>query len=318
MKRWRKTGVGGFASIVILLALVPGGLALLGGRYPFELFAHFRVHYLVASILCLSVLLALRSWRWAAVALLVAAVHAWAVAPWWFGGDAGATGGTPIKLLIANVNTRNTRHADVLALIEREQPDVIVLMETNDRWIDAMSPITGKYTHAIHKARNDNFGIALFSRFPLIEPAIVSPGDDGLPSIAAGLASEGGVVQLLATHPLPPVSNARARSRDTQLIEAADWVSRLDGPRILTGDLNVTMWSPVYKRTVGGLGLTNTRRGFGVRPTWPSRFGLAGIPIDHCLVSEHFGVTGCRVGPDIGSDHRPLVVELRLKPVATP
>ncbi len=313
MKFMRKAGVGGFASIVVVLALVPVGLWLAGGRYPFELLTHFRPHYLAAAVACLVVLLACRSWRWSAVALAVAALHAWAVMPWWFGGAPGATNGTPLKLLIANVNTHNTRFADVIALVDREQPDVIALMETDGRWLDELGPIAERYPHSIARPRNDNFGIALFSRLPLVEPEVVVLGDLRLPSIATGVLCGGEVVRLLVTHPVPPIRGHHARSRDQQLERAAEWVRQHDGPVILAGDLNATMWSPVYQRTVGDAGLTNARRGFGVLPTWPSRFGPMGIPIDHCLVSGRFAVTDCRVGPDVGSDHRPLVVGLRLK-----
>jgi endonuclease/exonuclease/phosphatase family metal-dependent hydrolase len=54
--------------------------------------------------------------------------------------------------------------------------------------------------------------------------------------------------------------------------------------------------------------------------SWPSasRVGwlslLLGIPIDHCLVSSDIGVAGFAHGPDLGSDHLPIVVDLTLEP----
>lgn len=58
-------------------------------------------------------------------------------------------------------------------------------------------------------------------------------------------------------------------------------------------------------------GLTRGMRGrLGV--TWPVGFWPLRIPIDHALHSAGVIVRDVRVGPDVGSDHFPLVVEARL------
>jgi endonuclease/exonuclease/phosphatase family metal-dependent hydrolase len=47
-------------------------------------------------------------------------------------------------------------------------------------------------------------------------------------------------------------------------------------------------------------------------PTWPTRFSPLLIPIDHCLVSATVAVVKRSVGPNIGSGHCPLLVDLAL------
>ena len=46
-------------------------------------------------------------------------------------------------------------------------------------------------------------------------------------------------------------------------------------------------------------------RGYGY--TYPSR--LPWVRIDHILAGRHWTIDRCRVGPDLGSDHRPLIAE---------
>ena len=86
----------------------------------------------------------------------------------------------------------------------------------------------------------------------------------------------------------------------------------IEGPKLLIGDLNISMWSHLYDDFETATGMTNTRRGFGAIPTWPQQLPFGRIPIDHCLVSTHFAVVDTRRGPAIGSDHLPLIVDLSL------
>ena len=75
------------------------------------------------------------------------------------------------------------------------------------------------------------------------------------------------------------------------------------------GGVTVTMWAPAYKRFERDSRLVNSRKGFGVLPTWPAQTYPFATPIDHCLHSADIWVTDCRVGSRIGSDHMPLLVD---------
>ncbi|MCL6436393.1 MAG: hypothetical protein K6T90_19735 [Leptolyngbyaceae cyanobacterium HOT.MB2.61] len=73
---------------------------------------------------------------------------------------------------------------------------------------------------------------------------------------------------------------------------------------------------------VNEIGLPNARLGKGILPTWttkiksfkipPALFWLISIPINHCLLSREFTVTGIRAGPNVGADHLPLITDLAI------
>jgi endonuclease/exonuclease/phosphatase (EEP) superfamily protein YafD len=79
-------------------------------------------------------------------------------------------------------------------------------------------------------------------------------------------------------------------------------------------DMNATAWSPAYADFVARTGLREAREGFGRLATWRSDKYLAGLwlDLDHLLVGAAVDVQGLRRGPDLGSDHRPLVARLVL------
>jgi endonuclease/exonuclease/phosphatase (EEP) superfamily protein YafD len=80
----------------------------------------------------------------------------------------------------------------------------------------------------------------------------------------------------------------------------------------MVGDFNVTPWSPLFADLLRDSGLADSCRGFGWQPTWPTRLpAMFRIPIDHCLHGAGVAIVDRRVGPEIGSDHLPLLLELR-------
>ncbi len=214
------------------------------------------------------------------------------------------------RVVTVNVHTANLRHDLVEAFLRRENPDVILLIEVDARWLTQLAALTNAWAHTIHAPRDDNFGIALFSRHPFSQARVIALGEAGLPSIEAEVQIDGQPVWIFGTHPLPPSGAENARLRDTQLEHAAEHAAARPGSKVLLGDLNTTPWSPVYRRLLAGSGLIDTLRGRGYQPTWPGHFVPLWIPLDHCLVSPDLTVLDRRVGPHVGSDHRPVIVDL--------
>ena len=276
--------------------------------WPCSLLEHFRVHYLFIGVVAGGVAYAFAR-RWFDAALIALLVDLLVVAP-----DLGATAhtkpGTPVRVLLANVLRSNPHHERVAALIASSNADVIALVEANQPWFDALAPALAGYARLEHH-REDNWGIALYAR-GTITGQVEHLGVE-LPTIVADVAlASGPRFRIVVTHPWPPISGWAEAERDRQLAGVAARVRELRPPLVVTGDLNATPWSRGFLAFIRAIGLCDSRAGFGYQGTYPASTVLLRIPIDHVLVSCDIGVRDRAIGPDIGSDHLPVVVELAL------
>lgn len=297
-----------FLTVVFSLATLADHLH----RY-LELFSHFRLQYLGAALLLAALLFVLRSRRWAALMLVVAVINVIPVWPW-YAAEARATphAGPSFKLLLSNVYAGNKNTQALIDLVIAEDADIVILQELTRKRNAELAPLRETFTYSLNIPREDNFGIAVLSRHPFLSAKVIESPPFELPSLVVEVEFGDETIVFVTTHPLPPIGKTGFESRNTQLASIAELVNQFAGPRVLIGDLNTTMWGHHYSLLVEETGLNNVRQGFGILPTWPTHMPFAMIPIDHCLVSEEFGVIDARPGPDIGSDHLPLVVDLIL------
>lgn len=211
--------------------------------------------------------------------------------------------------MTANVHTDN-RDYHLFLLTERAaNRDVFLVMEIDHDWWRALDELRSVYQYRYAEPRPGNFDIALMSTLSIETLQVAYIGSAGVPSIQARIRVDNRTIGVIGVHPLPP-SRGNSALRNGQLTSTADLVATIEGPVIVTGDLNVTPWSPVFRDFLTHLGLHDSCCGYGVQATWPSNWGVAGIPIDHVLVSEQVHVIDRRVGPSFGSDHRPIVADV--------
>lgn len=88
------------------------------------------------------------------------------------------------------------------------------------------------------------------------------------------------------------------------------WIGRVDGPLVVAGDFNMPVESRIYVRHWGDLGnaFDGAGRGFG----WTRVLKRFRVRIDHVLTDGGAHAVRARLGPDLGSDHLPLVATIRL------
>ena len=299
-------------SIVLLLLTFSGYLGEFN-RF-FELTSHFRPQYLGAALTLVLLLLWSGCKEWAALTLLAFAINAAEVLPIYRAGERDSLDHAKhqVTLLLSNVLKTNSAYSRLIELVDLKQPDMLIVLESDERWINGLSALTVKYPHQSLVPRDDNFGIALYSRIPLDTVDIIELGDSGVPSIATKIRVSDRELSILATHPLPPLGKQSYSRRNRQLSAISSYMRTLSGPRIIIGDLNVSPWSPYFDSLLESSGLVNARQGHGLIPSWPTFIPFMMIPIDHCLVSPDISVIDIDSSPEIGSDHLPILVRLNI------
>ncbi|HRD65635.1 MAG TPA: endonuclease/exonuclease/phosphatase family protein [Candidatus Competibacter sp.] len=282
--------------------------------WGFELASHFRVQYAVALGFGALILPVWRRVRWAVTFAAFALLNAILLAPrfpsWT---EAQASGDGPVfRALLANVNSANRDHERIRDAILAHQPDFVVLLETTPWLLDRLTDLTDRYPYRTVAPREDNFGIAFFSRRPFSRADIAQFGAAGLPSIIAEFAIDRHRLIVLGTHPLPPVGAGPARERNDQLAQLAAFARQTPLPLLLLGDLNTSPWSPYFEKLLADSGLRDSGGGRGILPSWPVGWPPLWIPIDHALFSEGIRIRRVVVGPDLGSDHYPVIVDFQV------
>jgi endonuclease/exonuclease/phosphatase (EEP) superfamily protein YafD len=297
--------------IAILLALAFAGAQFPGPFAVLDNLSNFPAHFAVA-FLAVAALLAWQRRLVAAVACVALAALALApVVPWYSGANPAADDPARpwVRLLVSNVRHSNHDHRRLLDLVERENPDVIGLLEVNARWLGKLEPLRSRYPHHYEVPGELHLGLALYSRLPLENARKLQlPGNGSTPAITATLAAPGGDLEVVLAHPMSPVGAQYIRQRNMQIAALAKHAATAQLPLVLAADLNLTMWNDAYRPLVQVAGLRNAREGHGIGPTWPA-LGPIGVPIDHILATGDVSLRNFRVLPGIGSDHFPVIAE---------
>ncbi len=224
-----------------------------------------------------------------------------------------------LRIMGVNVLMPNRRADELLRIIERERPDVIIAVETDRWWQSRLDALERDYPHAMKCPLDNLYGMHLYSRLPLEDGAVQFLVEPDIPSMHAMLVLRSGRrVRLHCVHPKPPspTENPGSSPRDAELIAVAKSVAETeqDKPVIVAGDLNDVAWSATTRLFRKISGLLDPRVGRGMFNTFHAGYPFLRWPLDHLFHSEHFAVVGLRRLPAFGSDHFPILVEIAYVP----
>jgi endonuclease/exonuclease/phosphatase (EEP) superfamily protein YafD len=219
-----------------------------------------------------------------------------------------------VKLFSANVYQENTNYDKMLQQIKENDPDVILLLETNKEWEKHMDVLIKNYPHCLKKPLENTYGLLFYSRYEIVEGRINFLVEKDIPSIEATLITPGGTkLKVWGLHPKPPVpgEDNRSTAKDKELMKVALKVKKFKGPAIVMGDLNDVAWSYVTELFRKTSELLDPRRGRGFYSTFSANHWYMRFPLDYVFCSSHFGLLDMKRLKHNGSDHFAMVIHLQ-------
>lgn len=225
--------------------------------------------------------------------------------------------GLGLRILSLNQHHRPRRIEALIDFIERERIDVLCFQE-----LDRLSPLERYLSRGWF--RDGTRGIA--SRWPIVEelgPREVAFNDP--PLVRVRIRARSGVEFVVASVHLPTMRYgfSHMRRRDIRGLERViegrrealgnlvDALAETRGmPTLVAGDFNTPAGSSLLEPLKQGFRDGFEQAGWGFGYTWPSR--LPGLRIDQVYASPVWAFRRCWVGPDVGSDHLPIIAELVL------
>jgi endonuclease/exonuclease/phosphatase (EEP) superfamily protein YafD len=228
-----------------------------------------------------------------------------------FADDVRVSEGRCFSVLSLNVLESNRDYARTARLIDRVHPDVLLLMETDQRWADALAPQLADFPHRLERPLGNTYGIIFATRLPMRDGRIETIAEKNTPSVDAELTARQ-PFRIIALHPRPPVPGQDTEARDAEIAIAARRAAAANLPVLAIGDFNDVAWShtsQLFKRIGGYL---DARIGRGTFATFPAQMPFLGWPLDHMFVTPQFEVRSLDVLESVGSDHLPVHAELCL------
>lgn len=300
---------------VLALATLFGFLGRLW--WVFDLAASFRFQYILVLVTIAAAAGLWRRFDVLGVALVLALINGTAVAvALWGDRPVPDPAKQTVTVLSFNVLVSNERSRDVIDYVAASGADVVFLHESSIDWEDVLVRSDLPYRMVPARLPGDRFGSVALVR-PDLSAGTVRFGDRA--GVVVDVTLEGRPLQVIGVHPRSPISSRAARSRADTLDAVGRFVAATRTPSVVVGDLNSTPWSYPFRHLLRTAGLVDSERGYGWQPSWPTPLpGVLRIPIDHALVSPGIAVVDRTLGRSLGSDHRPLVVELQWATTVAP
>lgn len=302
---------GGFCEVIAFLSLSGTWLGSLGRHHwTLDLLSHFRLQYLVVCVLVLLFALIRRRTWMVVVALLSLLWNAQIIHAFHQTAEkVEATAGRTLRVMTFNVMTGNENHVAAIEHVLEADADIVCLLEVDETWRLSLEPLRVKYPHRVEEMNDGNFGIACYTRLPLKSSEVRRFTIWALPTVLLNLDHLGVPLTFIGTHPMPPMGGQSAGEWRSQLSQLGAIAAGIEGEVIVAGDFNATPWCE-------GMRLLCEKSGLQFRsvdPVWPPTWGLKlpmMIPIDHVLVKGGLSVQKRVIGPEMGSDHRSVTVEI--------
>ncbi|MEM6303712.1 MAG: endonuclease/exonuclease/phosphatase family protein [Pseudomonadota bacterium] len=213
-----------------------------------------------------------------------------------------------VSLLTCNVKKSNRQYHRLIALIRDREPDVVMAIETDADWIDALKDgLARSYPHWIEVPQDNGYGLCLFSRLALRHWDVRELITRKVPSIRTSVILRGGrPFRLYVVHPEPPSYEQDTLGRDSELAMVGLEAKKDPLPTVVSGDLNDVAWSTTTRRFQRLSKLLDPRVGRGFYNTFSATMPWMRWPLDHLFHDARFRLVEMARERKVGSDHFPM------------
>ena len=221
-----------------------------------------------------------------------------------------------VRLMIANVYMHNRQDSALRAIVEKADPDMLLLMETDQWWIDHAAELRERYPYHHEAPFGNTYGMALYSRYALNNLKTLFLQHDSVPSFHSNVQLPSGRSFLFhGVHPVPPILSKHpdnAGKQEQELIRVGQRIEDQTAPAVVAGDFNDVAWSNTSRLFQTSGKLNDTRVGRGLYNSFDAKSYFMRWPLDHVYVSSEFRIADFQRLNSFGSDHFPIYVELVL------
>ncbi len=228
------------------------------------------------------------------------------------GSDAART----LSILVSNVLTPNRRADKLIELVNKEQPQIVLTLESDQWWEDQLKGLETDYPYAVKMPLDNLYGMHLYSKLEIVKHQVNYLVQEDIPSIEAWvkLSSEE-TIRLYCLHPMPPAptESKTSTNRDAEILLVGKLIKQVKEPVLVMGDLNDVAWSNTTRLFQRISGLLDPRIGRGFFSTFHASYPFLRWPLDHIFHSSAFEHIEYKRLSNIGSDHFPIFTKLYLK-----
>ena len=220
-----------------------------------------------------------------------------------------------VSIMASNVLMENEHYAKVRDAIAEADPDVLLLMEIDETWARELEPALDRYETVLREVKDNYYGMILATRLPVDEASIVYLTKDDTPTAFAEMTDrDGRTFRFVGLHPQPPIPGEDTDDRDAEMLYSALFARKSGVPVVVAGDFNDAAWSHTSRRFKRVGGFLDPRVGRGMIPSFDANSYWMRAPIDQFYATEDVAVRSFGLGPNVGSDHYPVVVRVSFDP----
>ncbi|MGD9684322.1 MAG: endonuclease/exonuclease/phosphatase family protein [Candidatus Obscuribacterales bacterium] len=308
--------------IVTIAGMMSGSMRQGDLGYVCEQCANFRA--LCAWILMVTVIPPLFSLPWrplAAVSMIFALINFASVAPLFMSKDKSADKDAMVfsfKLLQIENGNQAFPLEDVISLVSGENPEIFTISGIKSAEMVTFNeqPKLAYYQYRKVDPRADGYGLGIYAKVPVLNSFTRPVGPDKIPVLFSTVKFDFGWVRIVVFRSPEVAAAADMEKRNSFLAALGEEIARLEGPVLVSANLNATPYTGTYESFLKAARLEDTRAGFGMQPNYylgPGDLYFNRVPFDFTLVNNLVGVDSRWIATGYGHQRLPIVGKYYLR-----